>query len=154
MSMEEIIKRNTEKMRKDLKILINYKDKILFFMLNIKYNIDDLEYMDITGNKIDVIIKNEKKTYLIDKNFFSIVRKMKILIVEEKEVLYELKKRPEITERLLDIKQKIEKKELMSEKENLSSATDKIEKELFQKLGEDKLKLNFKFKEYFFDDKI
>lgn len=152
MSMEEMIKRNTEKMLKDLKILINYKEKVLFFMLNNRYNIDDLEYMEITGNKIDVILKKEKKTYLIDKKFFLIIRKMKILIVEEKEVLNELKKRPEITECISNIKDKIEKKEIMSEKENLTSATDKIEKELIKQLGEEKLKFNFKFKEYFFDN--
>ncbi len=63
-----------------------------------------------------------------------------------------LKNKPEIGERIKKIKSKIENKEIMNEKENLSSATDKIEKELIKQLGEEKLKFNFKFKEYFFDN--
>ena len=154
MSTEEMIKRSSEKMKKDMNMIFNYKEKSLFFLLNSKYDIDDLQRMDITPNKIEVVLKNEKKTFFIDKKFYLIIRKMKILIVEEKEIVNIFKNKPEIGERIKKIKSKIENKEIMNEKENLSSATDKIEKELFQKLGKDKLKLNFKFKEYFFDDKI
>ena len=104
MSMEEMILRNSEKMKKDIKMVFNFKEKVLFFMLNSKYDIDDLEFMDITNIKIDVILKKEKKSFIIDKKFFLIIKKMKILIVEEKEVTKNLKNNPEIEDKILKIK--------------------------------------------------
>ncbi len=152
MSTEEMIKRSSEKMKKDMNMIFNYKEKSLFFLLNSKYDIDDLQRMDITPNKIEVVLKNEKKTFFIDKKFYLIIRKMKILIVEEKEIVNIFKNKPEIGERIKKIKSKIENKEIMNEKENLSSATDKIEKELHKELGEGSLDFNFKYKEYFFEE--
>ena len=47
MSKETIIKNNMLLLKKEMEMIINYKEKILFFALDKKYVLEDLENMEI-----------------------------------------------------------------------------------------------------------
>ncbi len=153
MSMQEIIKNNMISLQKEMQFIINFKDKVVFFVLNNKYVLEDLNDMKITSNKFYLNLKNEEKSFIIDKKFFLTLKQLKILIIEEKDLKEMFEKNPVLSESILKINEDIKNKKLQFEENTTASKlTHLIENELIKNIGDNELNFNYRYREYTFDN--
>lgn len=153
MSMQDIIKNNMISLQKETQIIINFKDKVVFFVLNKKYTLEDLDDMNITTNKIHLKLKGEDKNFIIDKKFYITLKQLKVLIIEEKDLQEMFEKNPILIESIVKINEDVKNKTLKFEG-NMSARkiTSLIEKELIKNVGDKELEFNYRYREYTFDN--
>ncbi len=153
MSKETIIKNNMLLLKKEMEMIINYKEKILFFALDKKYVLEDLENMEINTNKIILNLKGVVKSFIIDKKFFLILKQLKILIIEQRDLEKIFKENPTLIDNILKIKDNLNDKNLYknTEKITIKELNDVIEKEIEKNMGDKEINLNYRYKEYTFD---
>ncbi len=152
MGMKKIIKKNMEELRKEVELLINFKDKIIFFILNGKYVLEDLEDMKITQNQLYLKLKGVEKKFIIDRKFFLTLKQLKILIMEEKDI-FGMFENEEVTKGMLSVREDFDNKKLpIEEKMSARKITSIIEDELLKKMDLSKLDFKYRYREYTFDN--